>query len=106
MATSDAPQRISRLTPLSAVLALIDTRVGAVAPQKSAVEAALGLTLAEDVVAAKRPSRPIALRDGFAVEAATVADAGPYVPVALSVDGAPDRRRRAAAGRSRRGAAA
>ena len=35
------------------------------------------------MVAAERPSQPIALRDGFAVPAAAVVDAGPYTPVAL-----------------------
>ena len=34
-------------------------------------------------MASERPPRPIALRDGFPVEAATVADAGPYTPVPL-----------------------
>ena len=76
-------QRIARLTPLEAVLALIDAHVGAVKPRKAPIEAALGATLAEDVIAAEQPSRPIALRDGFAVPAAAVVDAGPYTPVAL-----------------------
>ncbi|HUD86171.1 MAG TPA: molybdopterin-binding protein [Xanthobacteraceae bacterium] len=76
-------QRITCLTPLAAVLALIESRVGAVKPQKSAVAAARGFTLAEDVVASARPLRPIALRDGFPVDAAAVADAGPYAPVPL-----------------------
>jgi len=39
--------------------------------------------LAEDVVASQCPPHPIALRDGFAVDAATVADASPYAPVPL-----------------------
>ena len=76
-------QRIARLTAVSAILALIEARVGSVTPQKSAVTAARDFTLAEDVVASERPPRSIALRDGFAVDAATVADAGPYAPVAL-----------------------
>jgi molybdopterin molybdotransferase len=76
-------QRITRLTPLEAVLALIHAHVGPVRPQKAPVDAAFGATLAEDVVAAQRPPQPIALRDGFAVPAAAVADAGPYAPVAL-----------------------
>ena len=74
-------QRIARLTPLADVLAIIDARVGAVAPRACAVEAALGGTLAEDVVADARPLAAIALRDGWAVEAAALADAGPYTPV-------------------------
>ena len=82
MAVDSSIQRISRLTPLGAILALIETRVGAVKPQKSAVEAARRFTLAEDIWALW-PVSSIALRDGFAVDAAIVADAGPYAPVAL-----------------------
>jgi molybdopterin biosynthesis enzyme len=81
MAGDSSIQRITRLTPLSAILALIESRVVAVKPQKSAVAAALGCTLVEDVVAAQLPPTTIALRDGFAVEAGAVADAGPYSPV-------------------------
>ncbi len=78
-----SPQRIARLTPLSAIVALIEARVGAVAPRKSAPAPVLGATLAADVVAPQWPPRPIALRDGFAVEAAAIADAGPYAPAPL-----------------------
>jgi molybdopterin molybdotransferase len=81
MAVDSSTQRITRLTPLSAILALIDSRVAAVAPQKSAVAVALGCTLAEDVVVSPLPPIPIALCDGFAVEAGAIADAGPYSPV-------------------------
>jgi molybdopterin molybdotransferase len=81
MAVDSSIQRITRLTPLSAVVALIDSRVVAVTPQKSAVAMALGCTLAEDVVASQLPPLTIALRDGFAVEAGAIADAGPYAPV-------------------------
>jgi molybdopterin molybdotransferase len=83
MADDSSTQRITRLTPLAAVLALIESRVAAVMPQKSAVAAARGFTLAEDVVASARPPRPIAMRDGFPVDAAAIADAGPYAPVPL-----------------------
>jgi molybdopterin biosynthesis enzyme len=86
MAVDSSIQRITRLTPLSAILALIDSRVGAVAPQKSAVAAALGCTLAEDVVASQLPPLATALRDGFAVEAGAIADAGPYSPVPFAVN--------------------
>jgi molybdopterin molybdotransferase len=81
MAVDSSIQRITRLTPLSAILALIESRVVAVKPQKYAVAVALGRTLAEDVVAAQLPPTTIALRDGFAVEAGAIADAGPYSPV-------------------------
>ncbi len=83
MVADSSIQRISRLTPLGAVLALVDSRVGSVKPQKSGVETARNFTLAEDVMASERPPHPIALRDGFPVNAATLADAGPYLPVAL-----------------------
>ena len=83
MAVDPSIQRITRLTPLSAILALIDSRVGTVKPQKSAIHGARDFTLAEDVVSSEQPPRPIALRDGFPVDAATVADAGPYAPVPL-----------------------
>jgi molybdopterin molybdotransferase len=82
MVVDSSIQRISRLTPLDAVLALIESRVGAVKPQKSTLESAGRCTLAEEVWASW-PVSSIASRDGFAVDAATVADAGPYAPVAL-----------------------
>jgi molybdopterin molybdotransferase len=83
MAAASSIQRISRLTPREAVLDLIARRVGAVPSHRVAVAAALNAVLAEDVVVSALPSRAIALRDGFAVEAARIADAGPYAPVAL-----------------------
>ena len=89
MAVDSSTQRITRLTPLSAILALIDSRVSAVKPQKSAIHAARDFTLAEDVVASEQPPRPIALRDGFPVDAAAVADAGPYAPVPLPLTACP-----------------
>jgi molybdopterin molybdotransferase len=85
MALSDSTsaQRVTRLTPLDTILGLIAKEAGAVGAQKSPVEAALGQVLAEDVVASQLPPRAIALRDGFAVEAAALADVGPYAPVTL-----------------------
>jgi molybdopterin biosynthesis enzyme len=85
MAVDSSIQRITRLTPLGGILALIDSRVVAVTPRKSAVAMALGCTLAEDVVASQLPPLTIALRDGFAVEAAAIADAGPYSPVPFAL---------------------
>jgi molybdopterin molybdotransferase len=81
MAVDSSIQRITRLTPLSAILALIESRVAVVTPHKSAVALAFGCTLADDIVASKLPPMTIALRDGFAVEAGAIADAGPYSPV-------------------------
>jgi molybdopterin molybdotransferase len=84
MAVDSSIQRIKRLTPLGTILALVDSRVVAVTPQKSAVAVALGRTVAEDVVASQLPPMTIALRDGFAVEAGAIADAGPYSPAPLA----------------------
>ena len=83
MSVSDttSPQRIARLTPLSEVVALIDERVGAVEPRKLALAQAAELTLAADVAVSERPLHPIALRDGFAVSSAALADAGPFAPL-------------------------
>ncbi len=83
MADDSSTQRIARLTPLAAVLALIESRVDPVAPQKLDLAQALGCTLAEDAVARQWPPHPVALRDGYAVDAAALADAGPYMPVPL-----------------------
>ena len=66
MADDSSIQRISRLTPLGAILALIELRVGASRREKPGVATARGCTLAEDVVATELPPQPIALRDGFA----------------------------------------
>jgi molybdopterin biosynthesis enzyme len=77
-------QRISRLMPLHAVLSLIAARVDAVKVRKCETAAAAGLTLADDIVTAERPTTSIALSDGFAVETAAVADAVPYAPALLA----------------------
>jgi molybdopterin molybdotransferase len=84
MAIDSSIQRIMRLTPLSAILALIESRVAVVTPHKSAVAVALGCTLADDIVASQLPPMTIALRDGFAVDAGAIADVGPYSPVPLA----------------------
>ena len=78
-------QRIKRLTPLSAILALIETRVAAVPARPAVLADAAGAVLAEDIRTSERPPRAIALRDGFAVAAAKIADAGAYAPVPLSL---------------------
>src|SRR4029077_21234309 len=83
MAVGSSIQRITRLTPLGAILSFIDAPVAAVPPRQSSLQAARDFTLADDVVAPECPPQPIALRDGFPVDAATVADAGPYAPVPL-----------------------
>jgi molybdopterin molybdotransferase len=83
-APSETVQRIVRLTPLGAVLAIVAAEVEPVAPQDVALAAGLGRTLAADVVAAAAvPARPLALRDGWAVPAELTADAGSYAPAPL-----------------------
>ena len=78
-------QRIARLTPLADVLASFDLSIGPVAPREEALAAALGLTLAADVVIAGRPSEAaLALRDGYAVRADATTDASSYAPAPLS----------------------
>lgn len=83
MVEDSSIQRITRLTPLKAVLERIDVQVGVVKPQRWAIATTCGYTLAEDIVSSERPEHPIALRDGFAVASAAIADAGPYAPMPL-----------------------
>jgi molybdopterin molybdotransferase len=85
MTVDSSSQRIARLTPLGAVLALIESRITAVPPKTIPAATAQRLTLAEDVVASPQPARAIALRDGFAVDAGAIGDAGPYTPVPLTL---------------------
>jgi molybdopterin molybdotransferase len=85
MTVETSIQRIARLTPLDAILALIQSRVAPVTPRRARLAEALGAVLAEDVQTPQCPPHPIALRDGFAVAAAEIADAGPYAPMPLSL---------------------
>ncbi|MGD9921969.1 MAG: molybdopterin-binding protein [Pseudorhodoplanes sp.] len=76
-------QRIGRLTPLADVLAAI-ARIEPVAPREVAPAAAAACVLAADVNAPEsRPAAPLALRDGWAVDADATRDAGPYAPLTL-----------------------
>jgi molybdopterin molybdotransferase len=84
MAVDSSNQRISRLTPLDAVLACIDARVEPVTPRACSLVSAQGRVLAADVTASKLPPVSIALHDGFAVAAGAVADASPYAPAPLT----------------------
>jgi molybdopterin biosynthesis enzyme len=78
-------QRIARLTPLGDVLASFDLSVGPVAARVETVAAALGLTLAADILIPEgRPKAALALRDGYAVRADLTADASSYAPAPLS----------------------
>ncbi len=78
-----APQRITRLTPLADVLAML-AQLSPVTEQNVPVADAVGHVLATDVVATQaKPSAALALRDGWAVEADVTRDAGPYAPMLL-----------------------
>ncbi len=79
-------QRISRLAPLTEVLAHMESHVKPVAPESCEIAAARGSTLSEDVfVQQQLPARAIALRDGFAVDAEATRDASSYTPATLPV---------------------
>jgi molybdopterin biosynthesis enzyme len=81
----DRPQRIASLAPLDEVLARLDALVKPVPPYTSELPAALGRTLAEDVVvAAAIPAAARALRDGWAVASDLTTDAGGYAPAPLT----------------------
>ena len=82
-AASETIQTIGRLTPLAEVLALIDREVMPVAPRRIALTRALHATLAEDVIAETRPTAPLALIDGWALNADLTRDAGSYAPAPL-----------------------
>ena len=78
-------QRISRLTPLRELLIRLDATARPVPAKNIEPAAAVGATLVADVLAsADCPAVPTASRDGWAVAADLVADAGPYAPVPLS----------------------
>jgi len=77
-------QRISALTPLADVLARVATLALPMKPRGISVQDAEGRVLADDVYAGPWPATAVALNDGWAVRAETVADAGPYAPALLS----------------------
>lgn len=78
-------QRIARLTPLDDVLASIKASVAPVAPRAVGLSGALYRALAEDAAAiAGQPAEARALRDGYAVRAEDIADAGSYAPAPLA----------------------
>lgn len=100
MVSNSSIQHIARLTPLETILASLRSRVVAVMPRRAPLSQGLvsqglvsqglgaqvlGAVLAEDVQPPQCPTHPIALRDGFAVAAAEIADAGPYAPMPLGL---------------------
>lgn len=82
-AAADSLQTITRLTPLAEVLALIDGQVQPVAPRRIALNEAGQATLAADVIAPTRPAAPLALIDGWALNADLTRDADGYAPAPL-----------------------
>jgi molybdopterin biosynthesis enzyme len=80
---SDVTQTIARLTPLPDALAALEAVAKLAAVRELDVGEAVGCVLAADVHGAKLPPKALALRDGFAVRADEVADAGGYAPVVL-----------------------
>src|SRR5258707_8071456 len=84
MVEPDRRQRIARLTPLADVLARLDALVRPGAPRTVELAAAVGQTLAEDVVIhAPVPATALALRDGWAVSSDLTTDASAYAPAPL-----------------------
>src|SRR5260370_4028027 len=84
MVEPDRRQRIARLTPLADVLARLDALVRPVAPRTVELAAAVGQTLAEDVIIhAPVPATPLALRDGWAVSSDLTTDASAYAAAPL-----------------------
>jgi molybdopterin biosynthesis enzyme len=76
-------QRIGRLTPLAEVLTAIH-RCAPVEPRDMATAQAQACIVAADIVAPRAaPTADMALRDGWAVNAESTRDAGPYAPMPL-----------------------
>jgi molybdopterin biosynthesis enzyme len=77
-------QRIPQLMPLEDVMRRIAERVQPASPRQMQTAAALGATLAQDIVTTDpHPAVPLAMIDGWAVQAELTADAGPYAPAVL-----------------------
>jgi molybdopterin molybdotransferase len=80
-----ASQRIVKFAPLAEVCAKVDA-LAPVAACDARLDAAIGRALAAEAAAPRMlPPQSIALRDGWAVRADAVLDAGPYAPVPLAV---------------------
>jgi molybdopterin molybdotransferase len=77
-------QRVTRLAPLSEILAYLNDAVTPVSPVDLEPRAAVGRVLASDVIApAEWPSQPVATRDGWAVASEHLLDASPLAPLLL-----------------------
>ena len=82
-ASSDTIPTIIRLTPLTEVLATVDSEVKPITPRTLDVAGAAGRALASDATAPARPSWAMALQDGWALAADDTLGAGGYAPVQL-----------------------
>jgi len=84
MSSAGPPQRIGDLTPWREALAVIASLTRPSPARRVAPVDAIGAVAADDVYApAPLPAAPQAIRDGWAVRAELVADAGPYAPTPL-----------------------
>lgn len=78
-------QRISKLASLAEIFEKIDALARPVKPREIELGTAFGRVVAIDVIApSSLPEHATALRDGWAVRAESIADAGSYAPVPLT----------------------
>lgn len=70
--------------PFKDAIAALDALAKPVATREVEPGNAIGQVLAADIIAAKWPGHAVALRDGWAVKADDLADAGGYAPVLLA----------------------
>jgi molybdopterin molybdotransferase len=79
---NEMTQRLATLAPIAQVLARVNALAQPVAPREAAVAEAEGRVLAADAVPrGPHPRSAVALRDGWAVRAESVSDAGSYAPM-------------------------
>ncbi len=80
-----ALQRISKLTSLAEIFDKVDAVAHPVKPREIELKMAFGRVVAADIIApSSLPKQATALRDGWAVQAELIADAGPYAPLPLT----------------------
>ncbi len=82
-APSETIQTIARLTPLADVLSMVDIEVKPVMQRTVDLNAAQGRTLAIDAMSRARPNVPLAMVDGWAIDADTTLGASGYTPALL-----------------------
>lgn len=78
-------QRIPGLTPIAQVFARVEALAQPAKPREAAIADSEGRVLAADVaVRAPHPPSAVALRDGWAVRAEGISDAGSYAPMPVT----------------------